>query len=183
MMISTIAAILFVLTPLNPPPTVPDVGKEVDMSFTIPLPESIEGPAITIAVSGATIMISRTLIESLTAASGRTDSRETDDERRALIAASRAKKLLALAPPAKEDWKETLEPIKSDDLNDAVYLISDLLCAGKAVVLPAGGSEPARSVIVRYLGSHPDPGFGFGHISFSTQELRLNFLTISWFAA
>jgi len=173
-------ASLIVLSPLNPPPEVPPVGTEVERSFEIPLPASVEGPSITVAADGAAIVISRELLETIVSEDGATWNSE--EERQARIAAARAKKLLAMAAPV-GGAMGSAEPLKAGALGDAIYLIVAILEAGKAVVVPAGSGKPARVIVVRYSGTHPEPMLGFGRITFSLQKPPRTFLSVSWFVA
>lgn len=173
-----VLAVLLALTPLHPRPAVPPVGAEVDQSFAIRLPAAIPGPAVRIKAGGASILLSRELLEQL-AANNRT-SWNTEEERQELIAAGRARKLLAgLTPPPAGEPPE----LKAEALADAAYLVAMMLEAGKAVVVPEGAAAPAEQIVVRYWATHPGPLAGMGHITFSLVAPPRVFFTLSWFVA
>jgi hypothetical protein len=165
------------LTPLHSRPAVPPVGAEVDQAFEIPLPAAIAGPAVHVSANGATLSISRTLLEQI-AAKART-SWSTEAERQELIAGGRATALLAAA----QDATGVAPALRADALADAGYLVAQILEAGQAVVTPEGATAPTGRIVVRYVGTHPGPLAGMGHIAFSLQSPQRVFFTISWFCS
>jgi hypothetical protein len=177
-MITMIFSSLLVLTPLNPRPELPPVGAEVDQTFEIVLPTSLDGPAVTITARGARIMVPRALLEQLAALDGPRWS--TEQERQTQIAAGRASKLLDKAGPVKSD---SSEPLPTESIGDAEYLVAQILEAGKAVVVPAGSGDPATTITLRYFGTHPGPTVGFGRILFSLPRPAGEFFSVSWFSS
>ena len=73
--------------------------------------------------------------------------------------------------------------LEAGSLQDAGYLLAQILEAGKAVVIPAGSEAPAAKIVVRYSGTHPGPLAGVGHIIFSLPQPPRVFFTISWFVS
>jgi hypothetical protein len=177
-MTAMVLASLLLLAPLNPRPGLPAVGAEIDQTFAIALPRSLDGPTVTIAARGARISIARDLLEQLAALDGPRWS--TEQERQAQIAAGRAKKLLEGAGPAAPGGNE---PLRAGSIGDAEYLIAQILEAGKAIVVPEGSADPAATISVRFSGTHPGPTRGFGWILFSLPRPAGEFFSVSWFSS
>lgn len=171
-------AVLLLLAPQNPPPGVPPVGGEVDRSFEIVLPSAVEGPVLTVLCREASIRIPRRLLEEIAAADG--DSWETEDQRRAQIAAGRAKRLLGATGAAAAGAEPSVDAAA---LGDAEHLVAQILAAGRAGVIPKGDQQPAARIVVRYWGTHPGPRVGFGRVVFLLPARLVDFFSISWFTA
>jgi hypothetical protein len=177
-MIATIFSTLLVLAPLNPRPELPPVGAEVDQTFEIVLPTSLDSPTVTIAARGARIVIPRALLEQLAALEGPRWS--TEQERQTQIAAGRAKKLLDQAGPEKAG---AFEPLRTETIGDAEYLVAQILEAAKAVVVPEESGIPAATITVRFFGTHPGPIVGYGRILFSLPRPDGEFFSVTWFSS
>jgi len=177
-MTAMVLASLLLLAPLNPRPGLPTVGAEIDQTFEIALPSSLDLPTVTIVARGARIVVARDLLEQLAALDGPRWS--TEQERQAQIAAGRAKKLLEKAGPAVTGRNG---PLQADSIGDAEYLIVQILEAGKAIVVPEGSVDPVATISVRYFGTHPSPTAGFGRIVFSLPRPAGEFFSVSWFSS
>lgn len=177
-MTAMVLASLLLIAPLNPRPGLPAVGAEVDQTFSIALPRSLDGPTVTIAARGARIAIARSLLEQLAVLDGPRWS--TEQERQTQIAAGRAKKLLERAGPAVPGRSE---PLLAGSIGDAEYLVAQILEAGKAIVVPEGSANPAPAINVRYFGTRPGPTAGFGRIGFSLPGPAGEFFSVSWFSS
>lgn len=177
-MTAVVFASLLLLAPLHPRPGLPAMGTEVDQTFQIVLPMSLDGPTVTVAARGARIVIARDLLERLAAQDG--PRWRTEQEREAQIAAGRAKKLLEAAGTAATGGDGILRAV---GIGDAEHLIARMLEAGKAVVVPEGSADPAPTISVRYFGTHPGPTAGFGHILFSLPGPAGEFFTVPWFSS
>jgi hypothetical protein len=154
------------------PPGVPAPGTQVDQTFEVALPASVEEPSLTFAFGAAEVAVSRALLETLVAENP-TDWK-SEEERQARIAAVRARDLLdhAGGKPGAVDGKT---------VGEGRYLLATLLQAGFATVRVQGSTAPARRLLVHYSGSSAGPMLGTGHITISVADPPAPLLFLSWF--
>jgi hypothetical protein len=156
-------------------PEIPGTGKEADHSFEILLPTEGSGPYVAVAAPAGTIRIPREHLEAL--AGTMIEKWKTEEERLLLIQSRQARLLLEKVADG-----AGAPPVELNGLGEALHLVAGFVEAGLAVIVRTGSEVPFRRVVVRYVGTHPGPLAGIGHILVSADGVRL-FDPLPWFVA
>ena len=161
------------LAPLVAAPDVPGIGEELDRSWTIGAARRIGPDSVVLASDRVTVHIPRPLLLRLVDSAPRSWS--TEPERMALIRGRRAGQLLTAVGQGPGALDESL--------GDGCYLVSTILAAGRAAVVPRDASDPVPELQINYSGFHADPGFGRGDVTFSLLDPPRAFFSVEWFVA
>jgi len=156
--------------------TRPPSGVDISQQEVIQLMFPLEPPLIRLTGPDADILLSKPLLEALSAQPAGSD----DQSRLAGMRGARARIILEKAGP------DLQMPLASD--RQAQYLVGELLEIGLAqVALHSTPPLSLRRIKVHYFGTRAAPTVGFGHISYSGADAELGylgeFLRLSWWVS
>jgi len=160
--------------------TRPPSGITIDQEDVVDLTLPVEPPRIRLVAPNADILVSRTLLEALSAHGKTLDTGNDDESRGASMRGTRARFILEKAG---KDLEMQLAPERQ-----AQYLAGELLENGLAqVVLLRTPPLSLRRIKVHYVGNRAAPTAGFGFISYSGADTELGypveFLHLSWWVS
>jgi len=164
--------------------TRPPSGISIDRKEMVDLVFPVEHPRVKLIGPNAVILLSRNLLEALSAHGEILDSRAKnpkeypgsydEESRLAGMRGARARVILGKAVPARSG--EDLEMQLALD-REAQYLVGELLENGWAQVdLPGTPPVSLRRIQVSFFGSRMAPTVGFGFISYSAADAELGAL-------
>ncbi len=165
---------------IRPPQFVhPAAGGTDNESFQITLDGIPSSDCVSIIQGQATILISRKLLEHLSAA--KPEKWKTEQERMALIRGARAQGILqSLTKSIDNDGCTTVQTPVPDD---SLYLISELLQSGQVGIIDNQTHKSVGHIFVNFSGFMAGPLAGRGHISYSFTQKSAPFLLLRWWTS
>ncbi len=157
----------------------PAAGTDVDVTRTISLSVKPPSPCISVAATGAMVLLSRDELQALVAA--RPASWRTEAERMALISGKRAEGFLATVSQVTDSGDCQAAPSQLDA--ESQYLVLEQLERGRAIVKDSKTGEPVSAVRVRYFGERCGPLCGQGRIMVYLPDGEQPFFVVSWWAS
>jgi hypothetical protein len=167
------------MTPVRPPKfSPPSAGSNVDKSFVVALDPKPSDECLSIIQGQATILISRGLLEELSAATP--ERWETEEERLAVIHGNRAKRLLQDLKASAETGGKAGQTALG---NESRFLVAELLESGQAAVVDNETGQPVSQLVVSFHGVRAGPLSGMGFISFSFKGQLPPFFETGWWVS
>jgi hypothetical protein len=162
---------------IRPPQfTPPTPGITVNQSFTVTLEATPSCDCISIIQGQATILISRQILEQISAATPKEWT--TEQERLAFIRGNRARALLRSLTPSIDTFGCT--SVQTPTSEDPLYLVSELLQSGQVAVVNNETCQYVSHIVVSFNGLRVGPLAGMGHISYSFTKQFAPFLQLDW---
>jgi hypothetical protein len=154
----------------------PPSGISVDETRLVAQLPAQSVPCISIALEGVVIQLAKTDLEQLIAA--RPAKWTTEPERQAIIAAGRAKGLLAKI--SENPGLDGCAHYKGVLDADSQWAVLDQLEKGHATVIDGKSGKAVRAINVHYWGDRSGHMLGRGEIHVSLPDTGRQFLNISW---
>lgn len=162
-------------------PERPPAGTDVDETRTVAQRSRAPADCLSVVLEGVTVLLDRS--ELSRQAGAKPAQWKTEAERMALIEGRRAAALLQAASPAPGGSLGGCHEVKQTlDSEDQSVVLAHLE-RGAAAVLPAGATQPAPAVAIRYLGTRCGPSCGRGHIMVSVPGQPRPFLVANWWVS
>ncbi len=159
-----------------PPPS----GGDVDQERTFTLPTRAPEPCLSATLDGVSFLLPTDELKRLAAADKGARNGEADGQTSAN--AERARRILSLKT-AKKKNQFGCAALAKPLAPDLLYVVLNLLEAGKAAVAIPETGELSPQVIVRYLGERCGGRCGHGDIFVYLPEKRRLIMTLMWWIA